>query len=116
MCGFDGTGEFSINVEDPLDIKEEVSIKVEEAVDIKDEMPEVTVFPPFMTEHEVRLRGLCKVVAALAFGLFIAVHQKEIMKLHLTSACLVLCCGCHIAFEIWIVILKRRDFLLSHCH
>ena len=33
------------------------------------------------------------------------------MKLHLIISCFVLYCECHIAFEIWIAILKRRDFL-----
>jgi len=33
------------------------------------------------------------------------------VKLHLTISFFVLKCGCHIAFEIWISILKRRDFL-----
>jgi hypothetical protein len=50
---------------------EEVSIKVE-AIDIKDEIPEATSFPPIMTEHEVRLWGVCEVVAAQAFRTFIA--------------------------------------------
>jgi hypothetical protein len=54
-----GTEEFSINVEEALDIKEEVSIKVEEAIDIKDEIPETMSFPPIKNEHEVRLCGVC---------------------------------------------------------
>jgi len=50
MCDVDGAGE--------------VSIKVEEAVDIKDETPEAITFPSIKTEHEVRLWGVCEVVAA----------------------------------------------------
>jgi len=33
------------------------------------------------------------------------------VKLRLTVSLFVLYCGCHITFEIWIAILKRRDFL-----
>jgi hypothetical protein len=69
MCSVGGTGEVSIDVEDPLDIKEEVSIKVEEAIDIKEEVivkveepiyikgetPHAISFPPIKTELEVRL-------------------------------------------------------------
>jgi len=50
MCDVDGAGE--------------VSIKVEEAVDIKDETPEAITFPSIKTEHEVRLWGVCEVMAA----------------------------------------------------
>ena len=74
-CDVDGTEEVSIKVEDAIDIKDEVSIKVEEAIDIKDEIPEAILFPPIKTEHEVRLRGMCEVVAANAFGPFVA-RQK----------------------------------------
>ena len=75
--------EVSIKAEDALDIKEEVSIKVEDAVDIKDETPEAMVFPPIKTEQEVRLCGVCELVAAEAFRPFIA--RKEILKLHSTN-------------------------------
>jgi hypothetical protein len=51
-CDVDGTEEFSIDVEEAINIKEEVSIKFE-AVYIKDEIPETTTCPPVMTEHEV---------------------------------------------------------------
>jgi hypothetical protein len=61
-----GTGEVII-YEEAIVIKEEVSIKVEESIDIKDEMPEATVFPPITSENEVRLWGVCEVVAAVAF-------------------------------------------------
>jgi len=50
MCDVDGAAEFSI--------------KVEEAIDIKDETPEAKIFPSVKTEHEVRLWGVCEVVAA----------------------------------------------------
>jgi hypothetical protein len=75
-CDVDGTEEVSITTEDAIDIKEEVSIKVEEAIDMKDEMPEAISFPPIKTEHEVRLCGVCEVVAAHAFRPFIAPKRK----------------------------------------
>ena len=50
MCDVDGT--------------DEVSIKVEEAIVIKDEIPEAIIFPSIKTEQEVRLWGVCEVVAA----------------------------------------------------
>jgi hypothetical protein len=37
--------------------------------------------------------------------------QKGNTELHLTSACCMLYCVCHIPFEIWIANLKRRGFL-----
>jgi len=64
MCDVDVAGEVIIEFEEAIEIKEEVSIKVEEAVDIKDEIPEAISFPPIKTEHEVRLWGVCEVVAA----------------------------------------------------
>ena len=39
--------------------KEEFSIKVEEEIDIKDEIPEAKIFPSNETEHEVRLWCVC---------------------------------------------------------
>ena len=42
-----------------VDGTEEDSIKVEEVIDIKDENPQAVVFPPIMTEEEVRLWGMC---------------------------------------------------------
>jgi len=55
---------------------EEVTVKVEEAVDIKDEILEATSFPRIKTEHEVRLCGVCEVVAAHAFMQFIPPTRK----------------------------------------
>jgi hypothetical protein len=75
-CDVAGTAEVSIKLEEALDIKEEVSIKVEEAIDINDEMPEAIPFPPIKTEQEVRLWGVCEVVAAHAFRPFIAPKRK----------------------------------------
>jgi hypothetical protein len=63
MCDVGGTGEVSVDVEDPLDIKEQVSIKVEEPIDIKDGIPEAITCTPIKTEREVRLQGVCEVVA-----------------------------------------------------
>jgi hypothetical protein len=76
MCDVDGTEEVSIEVEEAIDIKEEVTIKVEEAIDIKDEIPEAVTFPSIKTECEVRLWGVCEVVAAHAFTAFIASKRK----------------------------------------
>jgi len=71
-CDVDGTEEVSIKFEEMIDIKDEVSIKVEEAIDIKEEIPEAIIFPPIKTEKEVKLCGVCEVVAAHAFRSFIA--------------------------------------------
>ena len=75
-CDVDGTEEVSIKVEEAIDIKEEFNIKVVEAIDIKDEIPEAITFPPVKSEHEVRLWGVCEVVAAHAFRPFIAPKRK----------------------------------------
>ena len=75
-CDVDGTEEVSINFEDAIDIKEEVSFKVEEAIDIKDEIPEAISFLPIKTEHEVRLWGVCEVVADHALRTFIDAIRK----------------------------------------
>jgi len=99
MCDVDETEEFGIEVEDTIDIKEEVSIKFEEAIDIKDEIPEAISFPAIKTEHEVRLRGVCDLVAAHAFRPFIAPSKKETVKLHFTISCFGLYCGCHIPLK-----------------
>ena len=52
MCAADGT--------------EEVSIKVEEELDIKDGITEAIIPPSIKTEHEVRLQGVCELVAVHA--------------------------------------------------
>jgi hypothetical protein len=75
-CDFEATNDVNIKVEEALDMKEEVSIKVEEAIDIKDEIPEAITFPSIKTEQEVRLCGVCEVVAAHAFRPFIAAEMK----------------------------------------
>ena len=72
MFDVDGLEGVNIKAEEALDIKEEVSIKIEEAIDIKDAIPEAPSFPPIRTEHEVRLCGVCEVVAADTFRPFIA--------------------------------------------
>ena len=82
MSDGDGTEEVSTEGEDTVDIKEEVSIKVEEAIDIKDEIPVAITVPSINTEHEVRLWGVCEVVAANDFRPFFApniVKNSEIM-------------------------------------
>ena len=75
-CDFDANDDVSIKVEEVIDIKEEVSIKVEEAIDIKDEIPEAGTFPSIRPEQEVRLWGVCEVVAAQAFRSFISPKRK----------------------------------------
>jgi len=73
----DGTGSDSETfVTFDGDRTEEVFIKVEEAIDIKDEIPEALSFPPNRTEHEVRLCGVCELVAPHAFRPFIAPMRK----------------------------------------
>jgi hypothetical protein len=72
----DGAEEVSIEGEDTINIKEDVSIKLEEAINIKDEIPEAVSFPPIKTEHEVRLWGVCEVVAAHGFRPLIAPNKK----------------------------------------
>jgi len=75
-CDFDATDDVSINVKEAVYIKEEVSIKVEEAVDIKDEIPGTIIFSSVESEQEVRLWGVCEVVAAHAFRPLIATKRK----------------------------------------
>jgi len=70
----DGTGSDSETLV-MFGVVDEVSIKVEEAIDIKDEIPEAISFPPIKTEHEVRLHGVCEVLAAHAFRPFIATRK-----------------------------------------
>jgi len=60
-----------------VDGTEEVGIKFEDAIDIKDDIPEAITFPPMKTEQEVRLWGVCEVVAACAFRPFIAPKRKS---------------------------------------
>jgi hypothetical protein len=75
-CDFDGS--------------EEVSITFEEAVNVKNEIPEAIIFPLIKTEHEVRLWGLCEVVAARAFGPFIAPERICEITLNYFVLCVVL--------------------------
>jgi len=77
-CDGDGTEEFSIKVEDAIDIKEEVSFKVEGAIDIKDEIPEAVSFPPFETEHEIHLSKVFNCVRLLSGTLL---HLLKILQL-----------------------------------
>jgi len=63
-------------VECDVDGTDEVRIEVEEAVDINDEIPEAIIFPPIKTEQEVRLWGVCEVVAACAFRPFFSQKRK----------------------------------------
>ena len=73
----DGTGSDSETfVTFDVDGTEEVSIKFEEEIDIKDEIPERTSYVPIKTEREVRLCGVCEVVAAHVFRPFIAPMKK----------------------------------------
>jgi hypothetical protein len=106
-CDGDGTEEVSIEVEDTVDIKEEVRIKEEGSIDIKDEIPEAITFPKIKTEPEVRLWGVCELVAAHDFRPFMAPERKLKLQKLLHAWCHVLC---HIRFEIWTSVLKRRDF------
>jgi hypothetical protein len=61
---------------------EEVSIKVEEAIDINDEMLETRSSSVINTENDVRICGVFEVVAAHAFGLFIAPKNCKIALIY----------------------------------
>jgi len=86
---FDATDDVSIKVKEAIYIKEEVSIKVEEIVDIKDEIPEGRTFPSIKTEKEVRLWGLCEMVAAHAFRPFIAPKENCQITLNYFLLCAI---------------------------
>ena len=109
-CDVDGAEEFSIKVEEAIDIKEEVSIKVEEAIDVKHEIPEALIFPPTKTEQEVRLWVLCvRCWQLMLLGLLLP--QKENCEIAINYFLFLSYCGCHVHFDIWSAILKRRDLL-----
>jgi hypothetical protein len=74
-CDFGGNEKPGIEGEEALHIKEEVFIKVEDPIEIKDEIQEDTS-PTIKTEDEVRLCGVCELVAAQAFRPFIAPKSK----------------------------------------
>ena len=78
MCFVEGeTGSCSQTcVTCDVDGTEEVSIKVEEEIDIKDEIPDNITVPEIKTENEVRLQGVCDIVAAHAFRPFITPKMK----------------------------------------
>jgi hypothetical protein len=74
-CDVGGTEAVRIKVEETIDsdaeIPEPISfppIKIEEAIETKDEIPEDINFPPIKTEDEVRLWGVCEVVADQGLG------------------------------------------------
>jgi hypothetical protein len=90
--------EVGIKVEESLDIMEEISIKGEEAIDINDENPQAVMFPPTVTEEEVRLWGMCEVVAAYACGSFTA-PKRKLWNYTLIMSCCVLCFGFHIVLK-----------------
>jgi hypothetical protein len=72
-----GTGsDIETCVKFDVDGTEEVSIKIEETVDIKNETPEAISFPPIKSEPEVRLQGVCEVVAARVLRPFVAPTRK----------------------------------------
>jgi len=91
-----GTGACNeAGVECDMD-RTEVSTEDEDAIDVMDETPEAISFPTIKNEQEVRLWGLCEVVAAHAFRPFIAQKLNcEIMPV----SCFVLCFGCHISLK-----------------
>ena len=72
----DGSEEVTINFEDAVDIKKEVTIKIENAIDITDEFPEDIPIPPIETKQEVRICGLCVVVAAYSLNANVAPKRK----------------------------------------
>ena len=115
MCDVGGTEEMSIKVEEECDVDgtEEVSIKFEDAIDIKDEMPEAISFPPIKTEQEVRLWGLCEVLATHDFRPFITPLNKGNCEMTFIYSLLFVILCVHLSFEIWISILKEETFWKS---
>jgi hypothetical protein len=89
-CDVGGTGEVSIKVEDPIDIKEEVSIKFE-AVYIKDETPETTTCAQTKTEHEVRLLSVCEIVTSHALRQLLPQKGNSDVILYYLLLCVKLC-------------------------
>ena len=85
--------------------------KTDEEIDIKNEMPEAISFPPIKTEQEVRLWGLCEVLATHDFRPFITPLNKGNCEMTFIYSLLFVILCVHLSFEIWISILKRRDFL-----
>jgi hypothetical protein len=83
---------------DDDDVTEEVSMKLEDAIDTKDEIPEAVSLQPIKTEQEVRLWGVCEVVAAHASMSFVAPKKK---KREITLKYLLRCVAFsgHILFE-----------------
>ena len=94
-CGTASYSETCVTCD--VDRTEEGSIKVEEVIDIKNEMPEGIECPPMKTEIEVRLWGVCEILATHAFRPFII--AEEIVKLHLSISCFMLYCGCSTALK-----------------
>jgi hypothetical protein len=86
-CDVGGTEEVRIKVEEAKDIKEEVCVKFE-TIYLKDETLDAAIFPPIKTEQEVRLWGVCEVVAAYTFRPFIAHKGNSDVTLH----CFILSC------------------------
>ena len=115
MCFVDGeTGSCSETcVTCDVDGTEEVSIQVEGVIDIKDEIPEAISFPPIKTENEVRLWGICEVVAAHDIRPFIAPLKKGICEITFIYSLFFVILWVHLPFEIWISTLKRRAFWKS---
>jgi hypothetical protein len=104
-CSCNETG-----VECDVDATEEVSTEVDEAVYIKDEIPEAKMFPPIKTEQEVRLLGVCEVVAEVML-LGHLLPQKGNCDIILNYFLLCVVFLVPYSFKIWIAILKGRDFL-----
>jgi hypothetical protein len=71
-------------------VEGETGIMVGEAINIKDEFPEAITFPQIKTEQEVRLWGLCEVVAAQAFRSFMAPRRNCKITLNYFLLCVVL--------------------------
>ena len=88
-CDVDWTEEVSIKVEEAIDIKEEGSIEDEEAIDINYKIPEFVSVSSIKTEKEVRLWGLCEMVAAHAFRPFIAPKENCQITLNYFLLCAI---------------------------
>jgi hypothetical protein len=94
-----------------VDGTEEASINVEEAIVVKDEIPEVLIFPPIKAEQEVALWVLCERWWQLMIvGLYLPQKRNSEVTFYHFVLCVIFSVP-YIPFEIWIVILKRGDFL-----
>ena len=98
---------------DDDDGTEEVSMKLEDAIDSKDEIPEAVPLQPIKTEQEVRLWGVCELVAAQASMSFVAPEKK---KREITLKFLLHCVAFSVPYTFRNVDCKVEDKVRCGCH